>query len=138
MHVGGEDGQPRLVVLPQPLQVSRVVCVVFFDEARFPVSIADIRNASLQRGWDGNHCCRNGKQEYRLGWYLQQFLKLYAVEVIPDIRDYLVVDADVIFFSTFDVVRAQEGYIYTPGKGPSGCSSDYKETLQHYMVSPHA
>lgn len=107
--------------------------VVFFDEARFPVSIADIRNASLQRGWDGNHCCRNGKQEYRLGWYLQQFLKLYAVEVIPDIRDYLVVDADVIFFSTFDVVRAQEGYIYTPGKGPSGCSSDYKETLHRIL-----
>ena len=112
--------------------------VVFFDEARFPVSIADIRNASLQRGWDGNHCCRNGKQEYRLGWYLQQFLKLYAVDVIPDIQDYLVVDADVIFFLPLTSCERKKGTIHAWKRSSSGCSAITKKHYIGYLVAGNA
>ena len=48
----------------------------------------------------------------RIGWYLQQLLKLYAGQIIPDILpDYLVLDADTFFllpisFLTNDVQNA--------------------------------
>ena len=98
------------------------------------------------RGWNGSHCCDWRKQpKDRTGWYLQQFLKLYAGRVIPRIRDYVIVDADVVFFSKWDVIvrtarpavspavdagvgSGMVAYRYTPSKG--GCAKTYVEVLE--------
>ena len=79
--------------------------VELFPESRFPVTMALVRDhLQTKRRWNGTICCRNGVPEHRLGWYLQQFLKLGAAEAIPGIRDYVVVDADVIFHANWTVM----------------------------------
>jgi len=56
----------------------------WFDEAKYPFSYAEI--SDLVGGEN-------------VGWNLQQLLKLYAVLVIPDIsQNVLVVDADTVFY----------------------------------------
>jgi hypothetical protein len=47
-------------------------------------------------GWHDVDQAMNCKSN--CGWYLQQLLKLYAGRVIPGIRDYMVVDADLVWF----------------------------------------
>ena len=51
--------------------------VVLFDEERFPMSLLSVKeHLKKKRNWNGEICCRDGVPENRLGWYLQQFLKL--------------------------------------------------------------
>tara|TARA_A100001037_G_scaffold287811_1_gene297749 strand:- start:1535 stop:2263 length:729 start_codon:yes stop_codon:yes gene_type:complete len=55
-----------------------------FDEAGFPFSFDDLRPRF--------------KDDKRVGWYLQQLIKLYAWKVIPGLSDpYVVIDADTYF-----------------------------------------
>lgn len=49
-----------------------------------------------------NHGCPN----YRCGWYLQQLIKLYAGEIIPDILErYLVIDSDTFFLKPVSFIE---------------------------------
>jgi hypothetical protein len=57
---------------------------IFVDERRFPFSLDTVRAAL-------------GVSD-RAGWYLQQLIKLYMAQAVPDIAPrYLVVDADTLF-----------------------------------------
>ena len=59
-------------------------CIVI-DESIFPFTIDTIKKYITSTN-------------NRYGWYLQQLLKLYAGDVIPDILDtYLVIDCDTLF-----------------------------------------
>lgn len=52
----------------------------------------------------------------RVGWYLQQLLKLYAPYVIPDIsKNVLHLDADTIFLNPVTFVNSHNGGQYNPG-----------------------
>jgi hypothetical protein len=74
------------------------------DEKSFPFKWADI---------DLYMKCGNG-----CGWYLQQLLKLYAGRTIPNIRDYLVADADLVWYNNIEIVAGMgndgkpTGYYY--------------------------
>jgi hypothetical protein len=51
------------------------------------------------------------------GWYLQQLIKLYAVLVIPDISEnVLVVDADTVFFRKISMFSSDRKPLYNLGK----------------------
>lgn len=78
---------------------------ITIDETIFPFKMNDLN-------------LKFGTQE-RNGWYLQQLLKLYAGNVIPDIlKDYLIIDADVFFLKPTEFIDANKKYIYTTA-GPS-------------------
>ena len=66
--------------------------VQWFDEKGYPFSIAEFKR--VMNG--GNY-----------GWYFQQFLKLYAGRVLPNVRDYLIVDADLFFYHNFEMAAAR-------------------------------
>mmetsp|Transcript_45398 Transcript_45398/g.89446 ORF Transcript_45398/g.89446 Transcript_45398/m.89446 type:complete len:747 (+) Transcript_45398:77-2317(+) len=77
----------------------------WYDEKDFPFSWGDV---------DHYMGCKKN-----CGWYLQQLLKLCAGRVIPGIRDYMVVDADLVWFghdikmiSSTDALGKPTGYFY--------------------------
>jgi hypothetical protein len=73
---------------------------ITIDETIFPFSVNDL---ILKFGPCERH-----------GWYLQQLLKLYAGNVIPNIlKDYLIIDADVFFLKPTEFIDSNEKYIYT-------------------------
>lgn len=66
------------LVSRQELAIENTILV---PESKFPFSMADLKDLGIRSD--------------RLGWYLQQLLKLYAAEVIPELIDnYMVWDAD--------------------------------------------
>ena len=78
----------------------------WFDEADYPFTKQDLIRAIL------------GKEESPLksGWIYQQFLKLYAPFVIPNISsNVLIVDADVIFFRPVKFLGADYEGLYSHG-----------------------
>jgi hypothetical protein len=57
--------------------------------------------------------------ESRIGWLFQQFLKLYALFVIPDLSpNLLVLDADVIFFRPVSFMDSEGNPYFTPSDEP--------------------
>lgn len=58
--------------------------VGWHDEKRFPFKMSDVASHL--------NCGRT------CGWYFQQLLKMCAGDAIPGIRDYMVVDADLVWF----------------------------------------
>lgn len=75
---------------------------ITIDEIIFPFSIDDLINKF------GNN--------NRNGWYLQQLLKFYAGNVIPDIlNNYLIVDCDTHFLKPTNFITDDGKYIYTTG-----------------------
>jgi hypothetical protein len=83
----------------------------WFDEKLYPVSkkaIEDIISTVVLHGqrYDGK----------RTGWIFQQFLKLYALFVIPDIADnVLVLDADTIFLRPVSFIDEEGNALYNVG-----------------------
>lgn len=70
--------------------------VEFIDECLYPFTKDDIAFEILQDRVAAAHFIEHPKS--RIGWIYQQFLKLYAPYVIPDISsNVLIVDADTIF-----------------------------------------
>jgi hypothetical protein len=81
------------IVAWKPLALQGVQKV--FDEAIFPFTKDDVAKYVLPE---------------RVGWYLQQLLKLYGPLCIPDcLPDCLIVDADVVFYKR---VKFKEGATY--------------------------
>jgi hypothetical protein len=69
------------VISSRPVDVSGAIVL---QESLFPFSKEDVKAKVVEK---------------RIGWYLQQLIKLYAPFVIPDcLPNCLIVDADVIFF----------------------------------------
>lgn len=93
--------EPSTQVMSQPN-------VKWIPESAYPMSIHDVQ-LILQS--------TKGRQ----GWYYQQFLKLYAFEAIPDLRDtVLLFDSDVVLYKPVEFVDAAGrilldwGYQYNP------------------------
>ena len=87
----------------------------WFQEDLFPFSKFDL----------GYYICgetKEGGEKFlaeclRVGWIYQQFLKLYAPFVIPEISsNVLIVDADVIFYQPVEFLNAKNEGLYNPGK----------------------
>ena len=110
--------------------------VELHDEQRFVVTPARLKEHLLAvHSWNGTLRSRFGGWTDRSGWYLQQFLKLYAAISIPTIRDYLVVDADVVFYHPYDVVAGAHAYWYMPNV-LGACSQTqwaYTHTLERFI-----
>ena len=83
----------------------------WFDEKKYPFTKSDIKKLL-------NKYVIKGKkyEQAPLGWLYQQLLKLYALYVIPDIADnVLVLDADTIFLNPVSFID-EEGYaLYNVG-----------------------
>jgi hypothetical protein len=76
----------------------------WFDEARFPFSKDDVASEVVIGG------------DPRLGWYLQQLIKLYASFVIDGIsEDILVIDADTVFLRPVRFVDWRGRGLYATG-----------------------
>jgi len=75
---------------------------ITIDEKIFPFSLTDISNIY------GNNDCN--------GWYLQQLLKLYAGNIIPNIlKRYLVIDCDTCFLKPTQFITNDSDHIFTTG-----------------------
>ena len=75
---------------------------ITIDEKIFPFSLTDISNIY------GNND--------RNGWYLQQLLKLYAGNIIPNIlKRYLVIDSDTCFLKPTQFITNDAKHIFTTG-----------------------
>jgi hypothetical protein len=80
----------------------------WFDQARYPFSKEDV----FQLACGGGDRERFNKSRIRdkVGWLYQQFLKLYAHRVIPNIADnILIVDAETIFLRDISFID-QKGF----------------------------
>ena len=75
------DGYRKIIVISKERYTKNAD---WFPESNFPFSLENLKE------YIGDH--------WRLGWYYQQLLKLYALFVIPDILDNLMcLDSDTIF-----------------------------------------
>ena len=84
----------------------------WFDEASYPFSKNDVLETIIQYILDGKQI-----KFRRLGWIYQQFLKLYAPLVIPDISpNVLVLDADTIFLNPVEFIDKQGYALYNVGR----------------------
>ena len=85
----------------------------WFDERRYPFNKKDIINiiyGSKKKALED----RSGVN--RIGWVLQQLLKLYAPLVIPNISsNVLVLDADTIFLNPVTFLNASHGALFCTG-----------------------
>lgn len=85
------------IVASRPIKIEGATHI--FEESIFPFSKDDVLK----------HV-----QPKRVGWYLQQLIKLYGPLIIPDcLSDCLIVDADVIFFKR---VKFKDGTKYLMDK----------------------
>ena len=84
----------------------------WFDEKLYPFSKADINKILSDVVLKGKKY--NGE---RTGWIFQQFLKLYALYVVPGISDnVLVLDADTIFLRPVQFIDEQGVALYNVGE----------------------
>jgi hypothetical protein len=75
---------------------------ITIDEKIFPFNIDDL----ITKFGNNN----------RNGWYLQQLLKLYSGNVIPDILpNYVIIDSDTFFLKPVSFIDNNSKYIYTIG-----------------------
>lgn len=69
--------------------------------------------------FDGNEELANtfiNKKDSRIGWIYQQFLKIYAVFVIPDIsNNVLIIDADTVFLNPVSFIDDTNTPLFNPG-----------------------
>lgn len=87
----------------------------WFDEKLFPFTKEEV--AFYLVGCDQNKAEKYlSAPEPRVGWYLQQLIKLYAPYVIPGISSNVVhLDSDTIFINPVSFVDQNGGGLYNPG-----------------------
>lgn len=85
--------------------------VVFVDEKSFPFngsSVADVMIESVKH--KGVYPLDNGKSPFeralwaRIGWFLQQLLKIYAGKVLH-LQDYVLLDSDIVWFKDVKFIQ---------------------------------
>lgn len=81
------------VISPQTLQFNGVVNITHIPEYLFPFSRQDVNDTlSTPNKDDVTH------------WYLQQLLKIYSFQVIPNLLDnVLIIDSDVVLLKNHDI-----------------------------------
>lgn len=87
----------------------------WYDEKLFPFSFEDVEF----RLYQSPHLIKKYKSKpvYRVGWYFQQLLKLYAPFVIPDISaNVLVLDSDTIFLRPVEFLDSKGGGYFNVGE----------------------
>ncbi len=85
----------------------------WFDEKQFPFNKTDIALAlfSSKKKADSYLSSENN----RTGWLFQQLIKLYAMQVIPNLSsNVLLLDADTIFLSPITFINEKRGAIFHP------------------------
>ncbi len=104
------DVRRIIIVSPRPLTDN----AEWFDEKKYPFSKFDI---ALQMLGDETAAKQFLHAPYsRIGWIYQQFLKLYAQKVIPNISaNVLIIDADTIFLNPVTFVGHQGEGLYNVG-----------------------
>lgn len=91
----------------------------WFDESLFPFSFQEISNLV-----DGQN----------VGWNYQQLLKLYAVLVIPDIlENVVVVDADTVFYRKVNFFSKEGLPLYNLCKDKNLESSEFHQDALHHI-----
>jgi hypothetical protein len=100
----------------------------WFDEKNYPFSTADLIDTIKTTILQG--------QPYkgRTGWLLQQLLKLYALFVIPNVSDnVLVIDSDTIFLNKVNFFDTEGNALYNVG------TEYYKPYFIHAakLIPPH-
>lgn len=87
----------------------------WFDEKLFPFTKEEVAYYLVG-------CDEAKAKEYlsvpnpRVGWYLQQLIKLYALDVIPGISSNVVhLDSDTIFLNPVEFIDSHNGGLYNPG-----------------------
>jgi len=77
--------------------------VIFIDESTFPfrgVNVSDIMYESVKQ--KGIYPLNNGKSQFetmlwsRIGWFLQQILKMYAGKIL-NLEDFVILDSDIVW-----------------------------------------
>lgn len=85
----------------------------WFDEAKYPFSKFDIAKIIYK---SEQEALRHRMEWDRIGWVLQQLLKLYAPLVIPDISpNVLVLDSDTIFLNPVHFLSDSNGSLFNTG-----------------------
>ncbi len=85
----------------------------WFDEKKYPFQARDL---ALEIFHDPEKAAKLSTEPSRLGWIYQQFLKMYAPLVIPDISsNVLIVDADTIFLNPVKVLSSKGEGLYNYG-----------------------
>lgn len=117
----GKNVRRVIVVSPEPLTDN----AEWFDEKKFPFSKDDIR---MQIGHEDPEMIVDFfARAHNAGWYLQQMLKMYAIFVIPNIsNNVLVIDADSVFVRPISFLnpKTHAGRL---------CVSDHRDTKGHYI-----
>ena len=82
--------------------------VIFIPESQYPFSKDEIVIVLRKKGCP----------EFKIGWYYQQLLKLYAHFAIENLTDnFAVIDADVVFLNNFCLFDTKNKPIFTVGYG---------------------
>ncbi|PIS02157.1 MAG: hypothetical protein COT85_06380 [Chlamydiae bacterium CG10_big_fil_rev_8_21_14_0_10_42_34] len=97
-----------IVVSSEPLTMN----AEWFDENNFPFSKDDLLREIYRGKEEKMH-----RGLCRIGWIYQQFLKLYAFSVIPNISsNILILDADTIFLKPTAFLSSSGEPFFNPGK----------------------
>jgi hypothetical protein len=105
----GKNVRRVIVISSEPLTDQ----AEWFDEKKFPFTKYDIALEILQ---DETKAQQLLSKDSRIGWIYQQFLKLYASFVIPNISsNILMLDADTIFLKPVNFVGSSGEGLYNPG-----------------------
>jgi hypothetical protein len=93
------EGFRRIFVISYDANIVLDGCLVISEDI-FPFKMQDI----------ADYFSKHLGKSNRNGWYLQQLLKLYAGQVIPDIlSNYLVIDSDVVFLKPVSFFNEHNG-----------------------------
>ncbi len=105
----GKNVRRVIVISPEPFTEK----AEWFDENNYPFNKFDI---ALQIFGDEKKANELASKPSRLGWIFQQFIKLYAPFVIPDISsNVLVLDADTIFLRPIEFLGPLGEGLYNTG-----------------------
>lgn len=88
--------------------------VVFVDESIFPINWINVSEVMIQSVADKGVYPLNGKSQFehtvygKVGWYLQQLLKLYAGRIL-NIDDFVLLDSDLVWMKNVSFIHESRG-----------------------------
>jgi hypothetical protein len=102
----------RIIVVSEKLFTNEAE---WFDEKNYPFSKEDLIYEIFKK--DESGAKRFASNSYNhIGWIYQQFLKLYAMFIIPNISsNVLILDADTIFLAPTEFMNENSEPLFNPG-----------------------
>lgn len=135
------------IICPNPVELRKNLGpdasdrLVFVDEKSFPfnfTSVADVMvDAVIQKGL---YPISGGKSEFersvygRLGWFLQQILKLYAGKICK-LDDFVLLDSDIIWFKDIKFIKEHVSSSSVPEQLVTPYSKPYAGNKYYYTAS---